>query len=407
MNTSFSIRSIDNPLNIHNTNSLNELEQAVQVFIQTQFTGCLSITVRGRKSFQGNLFFNSGRLFGGDSSFHPVRRWYRQVTQNCSQLSAPLVLRQISKSQHWTHTSLIELITQGRITNKQLSAIMEGNLTEILFDINQAAGKVNAEMQLTCNPLSPDLLLPAAAFVPIRPIYEQVQQLWQDWQAAELTEWSPNLAFVVWDPDELQKQTSFTAFHNLTLLADGDRTLRDIAIQLKQPLIPLTRSLIPYIQRGIIGLTQVPDWSSDRLSSPNRSSPPPAAAPAFRRSTQPLITYIEDSGFDSIAMSEIVTQAGYRYINVRNPIEALPALLEQKPSLIFLDLLMPVTNGYEVCAQIRRVSALKDTPIIIVTSKDGIVDRVRAKLAGSSGFIAKPIDRDKVLNVLGNYLTNS
>jgi CheY-like chemotaxis protein len=85
-------------------------------------------------------------------------------------------------------------------------------------------------------------------------------------------------------------------------------------------------------------------------------------------------------------------------------VKALPILLEHKPDLIFLDLVMPIANGYEICAQIRRVSAFKDTPVIILTSNDGIVDRVRAKMVGSSGFLAKPIEPDKVLATLQRYL---
>ncbi|MEM9008882.1 MAG: response regulator [Cyanobacteria bacterium P01_F01_bin.86] len=65
---------------------------------------------------------------------------------------------------------------------------------------------------------------------------------------------------------------------------------------------------------------------------------------------------------------------------------------------------MPVLNGYEVCAQIRQISMFKKTPIIIVTSSDGIVDRVRAKLVGSSDFLAKPITSEKVLATVHNYL---
>jgi two-component system, chemotaxis family, response regulator PixG len=85
-------------------------------------------------------------------------------------------------------------------------------------------------------------------------------------------------------------------------------------------------------------------------------------------------------------------------------VKALVQLLEHKPDLIFLDLVMPIANGYEICAQIRRVSAFKETPVIILTSNDGIVDRVRAKMVGSSGFLAKPIEQDRVLSVLQKYL---
>ena len=79
-------------------------------------------------------------------------------------------------------------------------------------------------------------------------------------------------------------------------------------------------------------------------------------------------------------------------------------LLEQKPDLIFLDLVMPIANGYEICSQIRRISAFKDTPIIILTSNDGIVDRVRARMVGATDFLAKPIEREKVLRVAHRYL---
>jgi chemotaxis family two-component system response regulator PixG len=106
-------------------------------------------------------------------------------------------------------------------------------------------------------------------------------------------------------------------------------------------------------------------------------------------------------------MSQILTEAGYRFINIQDPVKALPILLEHKPSLIFLDLIMPVANGYEICAQIRRISVFKDTPVIIVTSNDGIVDRVRAKMVGASGFLAKPIDSEKVLKVLHRHLAVS
>ncbi|MEO0869229.1 MAG: response regulator, partial [Cyanobacteria bacterium J06642_11] len=63
-------------------------------------------------------------------------------------------------------------------------------------------------------------------------------------------------------------------------------------------------------------------------------------------------------------------------------------------------LVMPIANGYEVCAQIRRISAFKNTPVIIVTANDGLADRVRAKVVGASGFMSKPINEKRVLKVL-------
>ncbi|MEM7793419.1 MAG: response regulator [Cyanobacteria bacterium P01_C01_bin.118] len=117
-----------------------------------------------------------------------------------------------------------------------------------------------------------------------------------------------------------------------------------------------------------------------------------------------MVVYVDDSPADSQAMAEIVRRAGYGYDNVSEPLEAIPLLLELRPNLIFLDLVMPFTNGYELCAQIRRTSTFRKTPIIIVTNNDGIIDRVRARFVGASGFFSKPVKEERVLKVLKKYL---
>ena len=99
-----------------------------------------------------------------------------------------------------------------------------------------------------------------------------------------------------------------------------------------------------------------------------------------------------------------MTEGGYRCVTIQNSVTALPTLLENKPDLIFLDLIMPVANGYEICAQIRRVSTFHDTPVVILTGNDGIVDRVRAKMVGASDYLTKPINSDKVLAAIRKYI---
>jgi CheY-like chemotaxis protein len=103
-------------------------------------------------------------------------------------------------------------------------------------------------------------------------------------------------------------------------------------------------------------------------------------------------------------MGYILEEAGYKFVSIQDSVQALVVLLENKPDLIFLDLVMPVANGYEICSQIRRVSVFQDIPVIILTGNDGIVDRVRAKMVGASGFLPKPITQQKVLSTLQRYL---
>ena len=68
---------------------------------------------------------------------------------------------------------------------------------------------------------------------------------------------------------------------------------------------------------------------------------------------------------------------------------------------------MPITNGYELCTQLRKTPSLKNVPVVILTGKDGLVDRMRAKMVGSNDFLSKPIKMPELLKVLNKHLTQS
>ena len=392
MLTPSSVRSPEPPAAIYQIISTDELAKHIQTCGQEGVTSRLDVKVQGDPEPSWSLFFRQGHLAWSASEVHPLRRWNRHLFQHCPHLTTGSFPQRTARPQYWDYDSLAALVKQQKIEHKQLAAIFTGNTIEILFDIIQAEQQQlpGSGLQLVYRKLSQDIIDSTSIMIRAEQAWHQAEQAWHIWRQAGLVGFSPNLAPVIWDDSGLQNQTSQLTYHNLVTFVDGDWTLRDLAIKLKQPLVSLTQSLMPYVHQGVIGLTSVGDL--------NHSAKP---------ATGPLVAYIEDSRFDSSMMGHILAQAGYRFINIRDVMQALPILLEHKPDLIFLDLLMPVINGYEVCAQIRRISAFKHTPIVIVTSNNGIVDRVRAKLVGSSGFLAKPIKPDKVLAVLRQYLTLS
>jgi chemotaxis family two-component system response regulator PixG len=163
------------------------------------------------------------------------------------------------------------------------------------------------------------------------------------------------------------------------------------------------------LDKDIINLIEISDLN--HTVGPVTPITPAPAFPSPKVSTTPksklqdslTIAYIDDSPVDSQLMGEVLIKAGYQYLGIRDPLQALQTLLDHKPKFIFLDLVMPIANGYEICTQLRRVSIFKQTPIVIVTGNDGLVDRVRAKLAGASGFIAKPINTTVVMAVLRKH----
>ncbi|MEM8613025.1 MAG: response regulator [Cyanobacteria bacterium P01_H01_bin.105] len=117
------------------------------------------------------------------------------------------------------------------------------------------------------------------------------------------------------------------------------------------------------------------------------------------------VVYVDNSLADSQAMGDIVQGAGYSYANVSDSLQVLSQLIDLQPQLIFLALVLPVANGYELCAQIRRISGFQDIPIVIVTENHKIAERVRAKMAGASAFLSKPIRAKSVLKTLIKYLS--
>jgi chemotaxis family two-component system response regulator PixG len=180
---------------------------------------------------------------------------------------------------------------------------------------------------------------------------------------------------------------------------NGKYTLRDLAVKMKQSVLLVTRSLFPYILQGIIELVEVPDLPLPVTKDKNNST-----LTKVKTSSTPLIACVDDSPQVCKMLEEIITSNGLRFVKIQDAVQALPILIQDKPDLIFLDLIMPVANGYEICAQLRRISAFANTPVIILTGNDGLLDRVRAKVVGSTDFITKPVVADKVMGIVRKYL---
>ncbi|MCS6960663.1 MAG: response regulator [Pseudanabaenaceae cyanobacterium SKYGB_i_bin29] len=115
------------------------------------------------------------------------------------------------------------------------------------------------------------------------------------------------------------------------------------------------------------------------------------------------IAHIDDSPSEGKILEHLLEGCNCQLVQISNAMVAVTTLLKVKPDLIFLDLHMPIVNGYEICAQLRRVEAFQHTPIIILTGNDGLIDRVRAKMVGATDFISKPIDRVKIMGIINKY----
>ena len=125
----------------------------------------------------------------------------------------------------------------------------------------------------------------------------------------------------------------------------------------------------------------------------------------YENQDSPLIACVDDSLMISQMMGQIINMANYRFIAINDPADAVEVLVSRQPDLIFLDVVMPKISGYDICAQLRRYPEFENTPIIFLTSNSGIIDRLKAKIAGSSDFLRKTVDADELLQKIKEYLS--
>ena len=278
------------------------------------------------------------------------------------------------------------------INREQVAQVIRALVQEVLFDSMQAKQlKYQVEPEESASAVQL-LLIDAEQATAAR-------QSWQIWQSAKFTDVSPNQAPIIKHPEDLQQKVSVAAYRQLTFLLNGQRSLRDLALQMKRQVVAVTSSLLPYIQTGVVELTDITDLPI--LTTPA----PPISNPTGHQSTQPLIACIDDGRSVCQTMEKILTQSGYQFIAIDDPLRALATLLSRKPDLIFLDLVMPNLNGYEICARLRKIPTFSDTPIIILTSN--IIDRVRATVVGCSDYLSKPVKAESVLSVISKHLSCS
>ncbi|ESA35457.1 response regulator receiver protein [Leptolyngbya sp. Heron Island J] len=363
---------------------------------QSQFNGQLHLTANNN---QWTFEFYMGRLLYVTGGKQPMRRWYRYVKHFCPDLyleisSLQTELQKLHKLDSkenlycWEYRLLSFWYDQQKISRQQISQIIENIFIEVFFDINQARGVVYQVQN--DNQLSNQLLL-----INAEAIIHKAKKLWQSWLEAKLGDRSPDLAPIIRHPLELKKWVPEALYRNLTMMLTGQQTLRDLSIKISRDTVSLSASLLPYIQQGAVELIEIEDLEAPVFSS----------KPVEPSSTGPLIACIDDSPAICRALERVLTTADYQTQCIQDPLRAIAILLARKPDLIFLDLVMPGTNGYELCSQLRKISCFKETPIIILTGNDGVIDRVRARMVGASAFLGKPINPHQVLSVVERQLS--
>lgn len=112
------------------------------------------------------------------------------------------------------------------------------------------------------------------------------------------------------------------------------------------------------------------------------------------------VMVIDDSNTIRRSAEIFLGQAGCEVILAEDGFDALAKINDHNPDLIFIDVMMPRLDGYQTCALIKKNARLASTPVVMLTSRDGLFDRARGQMSGSDEYLTKPFTKDSLLKTV-------
>jgi CheY-like chemotaxis protein len=179
---------------------------------------------------------------------------------------------------------------------------------------------------------------------------------------------------------------------HLNKWASGKFNLSEIAGGCGEDPLALAQVYLVWSQQGWVRLRNI------------MSETPVKATEIVEIDQRPIILSVDDSKIVQVSIRKSVGDL-YNVMFASNAMEALNILNSQPITLLLLDVNMPDIDGLELCRTIRNIGKFKTLPIVMVTAKDGIIDKMKGQFAGSTHYLNKPVDREKLLPVLEKYIS--
>lgn len=116
------------------------------------------------------------------------------------------------------------------------------------------------------------------------------------------------------------------------------------------------------------------------------------------------ILVVDDSKTIRRTAETLLSREGCQVFTAIDGFDALSKIADHQPDLIFVDIMMPRLDGYQTCSLIKHNKVFKDTPVIMLSSKDGLFDRARGRIVGSEQYLTKPFTKDELLGAIANQI---
>jgi len=120
--------------------------------------------------------------------------------------------------------------------------------------------------------------------------------------------------------------------------------------------------------------------------------------------SSPKIMVVDDSKTIRRTAETLLEREGYNVVTAEDGFEALAKIADLRPDIIFVDIMMPRLDGYQTCALIKNNADFRNTPVIMLSSKDGLFDKAKGRIVGSDQYVTKPFSKVEILEAVQSYL---
>mgnify|MGYP003390126479 FL=1 len=116
------------------------------------------------------------------------------------------------------------------------------------------------------------------------------------------------------------------------------------------------------------------------------------------------VMVMDDSKTIRRTAETLLKREGAEVVTATDGFEALAKIADQRPQIIFVDIMMPRLDGYQTCALIKNNQVFKHTPVIMLSSKDGLFDKARGRIVGSEQYLTKPFTREELIDAIRKHV---
>lgn len=399
-----------------NLRPINLLEQ----LFGSQGNGCLQVS---NNSVFWSIYLENGKLTYATHSVEPferlercLKRLSRQIKTLTSEARTQLRLQfelEAPKNQtkNFDYEAICWLVEQKYISPTEAGALIERltkEVIELFLSLQEGTSifyAMRSDRPTFCHFERPSLI-------------ETCRNKLQSWQALGPEIWSPYQRPYL-SPTATSTKLSSEQKRKLGGLLQGFNFYH-LAVILNQDELKVAQTLHPLIVEGTVVLrephspfNQLPRFSNAPLNflpnpefnSLNNTGNTTFANVPEATLAKHTIACIDDSSTILNEIDRFLENRNFEVFTITDSIKALREIIRIKPDLILLDVGMPNVDGYKLCRLIRNHSSFKEIPIVMVTGNTGLIDRARAKLAGSTDYMTKPFTQADLLKMVFRYLS--